>query len=117
MFLLHGALPPVIVRTFFGRSRAVAGDGYYDSSLSTRAIAATVIQGLRVPRQNGGKSMTSSFSYIDVPFLKQTENYFGMDLVILNCSQMRRTTPELGTPSSSFRITPYDLQQNGSTCL
>ncbi|GBM62105.1 hypothetical protein AVEN_49338-1 [Araneus ventricosus] len=35
---------PVIVRTFFGRGRAVAGDGRWDSGLSTRAVAATVTQ-------------------------------------------------------------------------
>ncbi|GBM15510.1 hypothetical protein AVEN_8902-1 [Araneus ventricosus] len=37
--------PPLIVRTSYGRGRAVAGDGYYDSDLSTQVIAATVIEG------------------------------------------------------------------------
>ncbi|GBM04088.1 hypothetical protein AVEN_247957-1 [Araneus ventricosus] len=47
-------LPPVKVRTSFGRGRAVVGDDNYDSGLSTRAIAAAVIQFPRVPRQDEG---------------------------------------------------------------
>ncbi|GBN95252.1 hypothetical protein AVEN_61259-1 [Araneus ventricosus] len=53
---------PVIVPTSFGEGRAVAGDGYEDSGLSTRATAATVIQYPRVPRQDGGYSFKN---YVD----------------------------------------------------
>ncbi|GBM64625.1 hypothetical protein AVEN_28226-1 [Araneus ventricosus] len=54
------------------------------------------------------------------PVLKQHEGYLGTDLVILNCGQMTRTTPELAPPSPNFRATPtggrlattYDLACN-----
>ncbi|GBO15086.1 hypothetical protein AVEN_237407-1 [Araneus ventricosus] len=46
---------------------------------------------------------------------------FGTDLVILNCGQMTRTTPDLAPPSPNFRTTPaggrlapyvrFDVQQ------
>ncbi|GBN48017.1 hypothetical protein AVEN_154602-1, partial [Araneus ventricosus] len=41
--------------------------------------------------------------------------YFGANLVILKCSQMTRTTPELDPP---FQIsTPHQLEEDGpSTC-
>ncbi|GBM00577.1 hypothetical protein AVEN_77381-1 [Araneus ventricosus] len=39
-----GLRGPLGVRASFGRGRTVAGDGHYDSGLSTRAIAATVTQ-------------------------------------------------------------------------
>ncbi|GBM43040.1 hypothetical protein AVEN_234095-1, partial [Araneus ventricosus] len=50
--------------------------------------------------------LKKSFSYINVPFLKQHKGYFGMDLIILNHSQMTRTTPELAPPSRNFHATP-----------
>ncbi|GBM17578.1 hypothetical protein AVEN_80881-1 [Araneus ventricosus] len=51
---------------------------------------------------------------------KQHEGYFGTDFVILNHSQMTRTTPELAPPSPNFHATPmggrlatmYDLACN-----
>ncbi|GBM54796.1 hypothetical protein AVEN_6227-1 [Araneus ventricosus] len=45
------------VRTSFGRIRAVDGDVYKDSGLSTRAIAAAIIQRLRVLRQGGSSTV------------------------------------------------------------
>ncbi|GBO17724.1 hypothetical protein AVEN_61973-1, partial [Araneus ventricosus] len=45
--------PPVIVCTSFERSRAVVGEVYLDSGLSTR-VAAAVIERPRVLRQVGG---------------------------------------------------------------
>ncbi|GBO37013.1 hypothetical protein AVEN_240801-1 [Araneus ventricosus] len=48
----------------------------------------------------------SPHSYINVPFLKQHEGYFGTDLVILNLGQMTRTTPGLAPPSPNFHATP-----------
>ncbi|GBM36514.1 hypothetical protein AVEN_45996-1 [Araneus ventricosus] len=49
----HWVPPPVIGRTPFGRSPAMAGEDYKDSGLSTRAIAAAVIQFPRMLRQSG----------------------------------------------------------------
>ncbi|GBM34794.1 hypothetical protein AVEN_7844-1 [Araneus ventricosus] len=42
---------PMIVRSSYGRGRAMVGDDYYDSGLSSRAIAAAVIQRTRMLRQ------------------------------------------------------------------
>ncbi|GBM19870.1 hypothetical protein AVEN_186144-1 [Araneus ventricosus] len=42
-----------------------------------------------------GASMWAQFSYINVPFLKQHEGYFGADIVILNHGQMTRRAPGL----------------------
>ncbi|GBN62087.1 hypothetical protein AVEN_36417-1 [Araneus ventricosus] len=46
--------PPVIVHTSYRKGRAAAADGYYDSCLSTRAVAAVVIQKSRMPRKGVG---------------------------------------------------------------
>ncbi|GBM08083.1 hypothetical protein AVEN_122996-1 [Araneus ventricosus] len=51
--------PPMIVLTSFGRCRAVAGNGYWVSGLSTRAIAATAIQRPCMLRQDRAKSEPS----------------------------------------------------------
>ncbi|GBN58393.1 hypothetical protein AVEN_218600-1, partial [Araneus ventricosus] len=45
--------PPMIARTSYGRGQVVAGDGYLDSDLSTRAIAAVVFQMTRMLRHCG----------------------------------------------------------------
>ncbi|GBM09730.1 TD and POZ domain-containing protein 2 [Araneus ventricosus] len=42
--MVGALLLPVIVRAFYGRGRAMAVDDHYDSGLSTRTVAATVIQ-------------------------------------------------------------------------
>ncbi|GBM32952.1 hypothetical protein AVEN_258893-1 [Araneus ventricosus] len=56
-----------------------------------------------------GRDLTTTplrvrLGYINVPFLKQHESYLGMDFIILNRSQMTRTTPDPAPPN--FRATP-----------
>ncbi|GBN69849.1 hypothetical protein AVEN_80125-1 [Araneus ventricosus] len=46
------------------------------------------------------------FGIYSSPVLQQHEGYFRTDLVILNRSQMSRTTHELPYPSPNFRFTP-----------
>ncbi|GBM10585.1 hypothetical protein AVEN_21913-1 [Araneus ventricosus] len=53
--MVGGVLPPSSDNTYLLRERSGRGQviGYQDSGLSTRAIAATVIQCSRMPRQDG----------------------------------------------------------------
>ncbi|GBM56490.1 hypothetical protein AVEN_110509-1 [Araneus ventricosus] len=50
--------------TSFGRVRAVAGDGYEDSGLSTRAVAAVVIQ--FYPDATAGRGNQSIGQYLPI---------------------------------------------------
>ncbi|GBO22795.1 hypothetical protein AVEN_157228-1 [Araneus ventricosus] len=64
----------------------------------------------------------NQFSYINVLFLNQYEDYFGTDIVILNRGQTTRSTPEMASPLQPSAphqedVSPptYDLGCNRST--